>query len=137
MGHEVERSDLIRIIVFPVIMAGLAFTGHSVGRVPETLLGAPWAQHSDRSPTGLFCHRRKLERHAWQPLLASLEPGSCNHPLPLSVTRVELAVGHDRCARFVGVRLLVSERAVRGQICGYRPWSWSVVAGGICVQPFL
>lgn len=30
MGHGVERSG--PMIVFPVIMAGLAFTGHAVGR---------------------------------------------------------------------------------------------------------
>lgn len=30
LGHEVERSELIRLIVFPVIMAGLAVTAHLV-----------------------------------------------------------------------------------------------------------
>lgn len=32
LGHEVERPELVRMIVFPVIMAGLAITGHAVAR---------------------------------------------------------------------------------------------------------
>lgn len=32
LGHEVERSELIRMIVFPAIMGGLAITGHAVAR---------------------------------------------------------------------------------------------------------
>lgn len=32
LGHEVERSELIRMIVFPAIMAGLAISGHAVAR---------------------------------------------------------------------------------------------------------
>lgn len=32
LGHEVERSELVRMIVFPVIMTGLAITGHAVAR---------------------------------------------------------------------------------------------------------
>lgn len=32
LGHEIEPSEVIRMIVFPTIMAGLAFTGHAVAR---------------------------------------------------------------------------------------------------------
>jgi signal transduction histidine kinase len=32
LGSGVERSDLIRMIVFPAIMAGLAITGHTIAR---------------------------------------------------------------------------------------------------------
>ncbi|MFJ5954493.1 sensor histidine kinase [Paenarthrobacter sp. NPDC092416] len=32
LGHEVERSEMIRMIVFPAIMGGLAVTGHAVAR---------------------------------------------------------------------------------------------------------
>ncbi|MFJ4264596.1 sensor histidine kinase [Paenarthrobacter nicotinovorans] len=42
-GEEVERSELIRMVVFPVIMAGLALTGHAVAR-------------------GLMAHRERTHR---------------------------------------------------------------------------
>ncbi|WOH20629.1 PAS domain-containing sensor histidine kinase [Paenarthrobacter sp. GOM3] len=32
LGHEIEPSEMIRMIVFPTIMAALAFTGHAVAR---------------------------------------------------------------------------------------------------------
>ncbi|WP_120522705.1 PAS domain-containing sensor histidine kinase [Arthrobacter celericrescens] len=72
VGSGIERSDLIRMIVFPTIMAGLAITGHVVA-------------------SGLIRHRDKLNRKDRE--LAHLHEATKDHAQLLDAVLETVTVG--------------------------------------------